>query len=297
MDRYWARLVFIVPCLFHAIGFILLLIVRRESKDYFHYWLLTSLSVSECLFSLSFLVRYLFESHYDVLYYTILISDAGIIIFIDLIMQLIVINRFLEIYVNIRYPTFWNVRKTKIAILICFILSLTTAVVLRFVKGKRLEALFPVLSLYLYPILSLVFLVSATITYGYIMKKIYWARKSQIIQLSSPPPSTSKEETTGIENEHDADRPVKRPSKSRPKSGLLLPTLLIVTYLVFRVAPVIFFFHHAVEGKFPTNLELMLTQGLVFLSLMSDVLIYVLIFPPIRNWLWKKVCNKTFCSA
>ena len=74
----------------------------------------------------------------------------------------------------------------------------------------------------------------------------------------------------------------------RTRKGLLLPSLLIMTYVLFRIGPVLMFFHHAVIDQFPTNVELFVAQGLIFVGLVSDAIIYLFAFRPIRRWMTRK---------
>ena len=265
------RFIFMIPALFHFVGILLLYNIRSLASHKTHFWHLTTLAISEMIYSITLTVRYLFTENLTVLYTIIIVSDAGVLIFIDLIMQLILLDRFLEIFLNIRYPVYWSVKKTNICILVCILLSIVPVLILILLYWLDLPTVFGVLAVYLYPFICFAFLLTSLLTYGYIIKNILHHLKN-----TNRVHSTVSRESNSV---------VEQRMRRRLRNSMILPTLLIVTYLAFRVSPSLLYFYRGLKRHFPTPIEIMIAQLLMFTALVSDALIYLFTYKPIHKFL------------
>ena len=122
---------------------------------------------------------------------------ALILIMYYLIMIYITIDRFLAIFLNIKYPLLWSPRKTAYLVLGSFsfscIIFIATSVSWAFYQWNASR----IYHVYIYPILATVFLASFLITYIYIFQKLRknWKEKkvlrTQLSQGGQPSYSSS----------------------------------------------------------------------------------------------------------
>ena len=130
------------------------------------------------------------------------------------LMTLITVDRLLEFKLNIKYPLYWTPRRTVLTIVIflvaSFIVFLFTFISNEFSRWNYQKMFF----LYLYTTHHVLFLILACFTYFIIFKKISNNRK-QIVQWVQNVKYNKNDKTTKI----------------------FLPTLIIVTFLLFDFIP------------------------------------------------------------
>ena len=140
-----------------------------------------------------------------------------------LIMIYITIDRFLVIFLNIKYPLLWPPRKAVYLVLGSFlfscIISIATSVIWAFYRWSASR----IYHLYIYPILAAVFLASFLTTYIYIFQKLRknW-REKKVLQTQLSQGSRISCSTAA-------------PGKSKFK--LYVPTLIIFTFAIFVIVP------------------------------------------------------------
>ena len=148
---------------------------------------------------------------------------ALILIMYYLIMIYITIDRFLVIFLNIKYPVLWSPRKAAYLVLGSFsfscIISFATSFSWAFYRWNASK----IYHVYIYPILAIVFLASFLITYIYIFQKLRknWREKKVLRTQLSQGSQTSCSAAA--------------PNKSKFK--LYAPTLIIFTFAIFVVVP------------------------------------------------------------
>lgn len=135
----------------------------------------------------------------------------------------ITIDRFLVIFLNIKYPVLWSPRKAAYLVLGSFsfscIISFATSFSWAFYRWNASK----IYHVYIYPILAIVFLASFLITYIYIFQKLRknWREKKVLrTQLSQ-----------GSQTSCSAAAP------NKSKFNLYTPTLIIFTFSIFVVVP------------------------------------------------------------
>ena len=142
------------------------------------------------------------------------------------VMAFITLDRFAEIKLNLKYSLYCNTKKTIIVLVIKFVISLSLFVILLSVhfitNGEWDYERF--LAIYLFPVFHGIFIISAVFVYSYIFTKL---RESQIAQLK-----VRRQLQLQI-NSFNSRNAVKL--KSKPK--LFVPSLIVLTFLVFSTLP------------------------------------------------------------
>ena len=132
-----------------------------------------------------------------------------------MIIILITLDRFLIFYCNIKYAFYWSKNKNRCVLILFGILStmsfapaLTVALQNPVYVGRTLVR-------YIYPPFEFVFIIVALLTYSY----IFLRHRDSIIM-----PKVRKDKNA-------------RDGESNSRFKLLVPSLIILTYLVFMIVP------------------------------------------------------------
>ena len=189
------------------------------------------------------------------------------------IMAMIEIDRFLEIYLNIYYQAHWSPKKTKIiltgALTICFLSFIPSFVA----DEKNPQTVGKMLIYYVVPILELVFFIIASCTYLYITKEVLRHRKN----------------TKRIQQQLQKNYIVVHHREPNNRFKLLVPTLIIVTFLLFTVSPNIIRLF-VVRGDI-SDTGYRIAFMFVSIGFIADALIYIFNFnvvrKGIRNIVWR----------
>ena len=99
---------------------------------------------------------------------------AGVSTMYILIMFLITVDRFIVIYLNIKYDILWSPKKTMIVLSVLIIVSSISLALTYLIGLKKVER---IRSLYVSPIIEAIFIVSASVIYFYIFKRVLQNRK------------------------------------------------------------------------------------------------------------------------
>ena len=128
-----------------------------------------------------------------------------------LLMIVITIDRFLIIYLNIKYPLYCTPRKIKIVVILilCFCLCFFFVFLSKYL-----------LYLFVYPVIQSVFLLTAILTYVYIYRQL---------KRSKEPNRNSVK--------HMKDSKKEPKSKERKRFNIFVPNLIILTFILFTVLP------------------------------------------------------------
>ena len=116
------------------------------------------------------------------------------------IMACIVVDRFLEIYLNIKYNVLWSSRNVNIVLLIgfaiCCLLFIPFIIMElknRYITGDTLSRLF-------YPVIELVFIIICSLSYFYIIRQVlsYKRNAKKLEKQSKRQKETAKLPITNI---------------------------------------------------------------------------------------------------
>lgn len=276
--------VYLLPFGLHFIGFALLL-TKSKNISSSQKILLVNLSISEMFTSSSGAISAMLLQRYgegNVAYQFSTIVFLTVIIPFYLIMFVLTMDRFAEVYLNIRYPLYWSAKRTRNTVVIAWLITLlhlvfTIIYVLSFDNASK--TLFIAYFTYVCPILDVAFVITAAMTYGYIMFAMH-KNKQRLTPSGSHEDRTNRATTERKRTFKNSKRP---PSIKR----LLLPSLLFTTYIVFFFVPdAVYFF--SLVGAFTSRNWLLSACHIAYgIGFCSDALIYVLL-----STKWKDVLRQ-----
>ena len=139
-----------------------------------------------------------------------------------LVMTLLTIERFLAIYLNIKYGLLCPFKKAKIALTVIFIICLFASIPGIVISLNNHVYVGRALVRYIYPAFEICFIVVAIFTYFYITKQIYKHRRN-------------REKLKRQLNQTKRFCHIKQSSSDRFR--IFVPTLIVVTFLFFTVFP------------------------------------------------------------
>ena len=263
-----------VGLIFHGVGFYLLLCLNSIKSNESQTIFLLNLSFCELLHLVLALVSTLlvkFASYVREGFYLYCINSTAAATAYYLLMIFMTLDRFFELYLNVKYPVYWSVGSTKILMAAIWCISTVIGIIFIILHHYNLVQFMVVTALYMFPPMSLLFLLIAGVTYGYIITKLIIANRHR----------------SSVSSEHTNNS-----SKNKRRirfSTLLLPSLLIGTFFIFMVVPDMLWFFHALKIIPVTN-----TQGatLVLLYLtgyICDATIYIFLKPSARRLLLRKL--------
>ena len=176
------NLTFAPAALLHLIGFCLLLKVRQRSAGQVRYWLILALSFTEFAYSACILMyRFLpFHAHIYI------ISNSVLLLMYASLMHLVLFDRFLEIYLHLRYETICTVERTKKLLLSIMLFLVISSIPQLVLLEKSIPSIFKFYMNYFWSTASISFLIFSVAVYGYIYVKLRRSRCSRIHVARQP---------------------------------------------------------------------------------------------------------------
>ena len=259
-----------LPMLLHSVGFILLCRVKCEVPN--QRAIAMNLAASETLYCMSGFIynvlRFVFPREGpEILYYVIVFLDISTFVNSRLVFVNIIVDCFLYIWLNIKYTMYVNTKRVRIAIITQGFLSVVSG--LTFVKLLKYQIIQDFLTFSYFNIsLDAVVVASAIIVYTYIFIKVNKITKEMRKQSNSV----------------NHDRKDKNVSH-RVWSKLTVPTLMVVTFILFNVNSAIM---NIVIKKQPSKNPSLPTASLVLelLGHCLEAFINVLLIKSIRDILF-----------
>lgn len=253
----------LIPISLHLLGIYLLSIVPKQNINATQRLLLLNLSIVTVSFLfctwLASLVHVLIPSnHFEFLEYISLVQLTGFSFVYYLAMICITADRFLEMYLNIKYALYWSGRHTlKLMYFIWFIgATFSSVMVILYYKWRINYTRY--CYIYFFPIIEAIFLAIALVTYSYIFERYY--KQLKILK----------------NRKKDFKNMLRR-------SPLLLISLIIATFVLFMIVPdMILFSYHYSNTPLP-NTVLLVTYILYTLTYTSDAVIYILLQKSVRK--------------
>lgn len=184
-----------------------------------------------------------------------------------LLMIVITIDRFLIIYLNIKYPLYCIPRKIVIVVvlILCSCLCFFFGFLSKYLSSQTWNP-YRILYLFVYPIIQSIFLLTAISTYIYIYRQL----------------KRNKEQShNSVQHMKDSKNNPK--SKVRKRFNIFVPNLIILTFVLFTVLPHIvwsikFWFGFNLPESASYFVALMIDLGLI-----ADPLIYVFNLESVRK--------------
>ena len=182
----------IIASLLHSFGFFALWSVKQHNPYLATQRLyLIHLSVAENAHSI-------FLAHYYALKLVgewkwrnyMMICVGGTFIWFLSILTMLTVDRFCTVYLHTRYLSFWTRRRTKMVLLVCFLISVT-ANVFFLLTLSNLDVTLVVFSTYLWFPLEVFFTLFLISIYAYIIRRVFYIHDSTIIPSKSASPQSA----------------------------------------------------------------------------------------------------------
>lgn len=274
----------------HATGFLLLFLARKSRLKPLQYLFLTNLSLSEMLYLIGLILRRcLFymkvETTSSIFYYSEIFFNTCVFSWYVLLLTLIAIDRFMEVYLHLRYHLFLSNRTAKIFLVAVFVISLFCMFVLLFIYDSYSD-LRKFNEIYFWPFYEIMFLGVALMTYGYLLKKIRDNKlktrriainlETSAIQLGSTKSNSNKEK-------------VIKTRTHKKHTWFLFPSVFVGSFILFWLIPDFVIFLSS-RAKFDLSevtwflLNLMYAFGMAI-----DAITYVIFSRHIRQFVRKYI--------
>ena len=184
------------------------------------------------------------------------------------IMFLITIDRFLEIYLNIKYRILWSPKKTMFILLFGVILSFF-ALIPSYVNGQPKTYSFTIT--YMFPVTEAIFVIVASSIYFYITKQVLRHRKK----------------TLRLRKQLQANNRISHQRETHNRFKLFVPTLIIATFILFMVGSNIL--------SLCGHLQQLNTEAIAFILIpigyIVDPIIYIFNLKPVRILFKSMICK------
>ena len=235
--------------------------------------LILNLSLSELIWSMleisKIAVKWYYGKHNTVTKHIDILELTGVTLVYFVSMIYITLDRFFKFYLNMKYKSIITRRRTIQVCIVTWILSSSSAicvVVLNNYNYKYKQIFY----IFVYPIVEALFLLSAGVTYGYIIY-IYQNQRKPSPENSAPLTHVS----------------------GRRKLKIYIPTLLVLTFLIFMIIPdIIYLVCIVVPDKEGSMVFLVTIWMLYMISLTCDAAIYIFLQRVVRQ----ELCNRVVAT-
>lgn len=292
---------YVLACVLHFTGIVLL---RKHSVDISETqkMLLINLSISEIL-SCSLALMQSLTYFYPQLMLTyvsinVLTPFCLFSYFAYLtIMTAIALDRFAKFYFNIRYSLYWSTRRTKYFLLIIWAMEFSVALLLFLYCYifKMFFNVYKILIAYILPIACAVTLTVFIFSYGYIIRVLFrhksiHSHQTRVSVKGNPNQTNGKDQTCTNISSLVLKARARFILKER-KKHLLLPTLLILTFIIFVMVPA--YLQMDLLFDFPfVNIDLYhVCVYVAYCGVLSDAVIYLLLSTKPGRIYLQKICR------
>ena len=276
----------VLNALFHLSGMYFLICLRHSTMNGSQRMFLLHLSLSESFLTFiemgKRIIYIITNSEHTMVteYMTVVQFSSAAMVYL-FIMIYLTVDRFFELYLNIRYPVYWSEKKTKRLLMVTWIVFVVLALILSLLYNYQSIDYKWLFYIYIWPITEAVFLAIAFWTYGYIIRKLYISNKStnalraSIHQLSI--------------NNNNAITPAVPNQPNLTKSAFYLPTLLILTFVLLQVVPDLTILLVVLSGNVVPDHVLTGVFMTYMVSILLDAIIYIFLSPYVKEMLIKKL--------
>ena len=253
----------LLPATLHAFGMILLALTPQERLGISNKMYYINLSLAEFLICSCGIAKR-FVSDRSVTITIILFQYCCGFVAMYLVMISLTVDRFLRVYLNIRFSLYWSDRKTLYMLLGMTLINVVAFTV--FATTSRDRFFF---DLYCFPLLDVLFVLISTITYTYIFLKIQSNRRTSHQRHNNNPPEMGQS------------------LRQFPKGKEFLSIfLLVISFFIFSVTPDIVYFYHFLNGvQIVGTWKEMLMTFMYGTSYTVDFFIYTFGSKPVRQTL------------
>lgn len=252
--------------------------------------LLINLSLSETCFMVCEVLKIAFKRYANIHHFVSIVQLTGFDSMYYFVMIYLTADRFFEMYLNLVYSLYWNGKRAQ-NLLVLWVISAGLATVAFLLNYFELQKYVRLCYVVICPIMEVIFLVVAIVTYGYIIRTswhLYRKNRKVLASCSSTTTTDCFTTSTGLSSADANHRGGKKqPSRRSFQRKLLLPSLLILTFVFFMFIPdVVLMFRYIRDLHGPSLDEWMsVVFTIYFLAFTADAVIYIFLFPVRRLFL------------
>lgn len=223
------------------------------------------------------------------------ISISGMYIWYIGLMTLLTMDRFLSVYLNLRYHIVCTLQRARLILFLLFVFSLTcTLVCLNIGTTIQVETVM----VYAWLVLDGIFLCIALLTYIYFFRKIKSNRRKEMATLPPPPYRESlltRQTPTIIDSQQLEPRTRKISTKIKKtiksmKRSFFTPSLLIGNFTIFWLLPdQIFFWLNMMHKRLVSPLLVGVLLNFYPFGILLDAVIYIFFQREILSLLRSKI--------
>ena len=276
-------LIHFLPISFHAYGMYLLYRYRNLYPNKSQYLYLFNLSLAEINFISCGMLSQFFESigvrRIHVWFLYVQYGPACLPYF--LVMIFMTIDRFMEVYLSIRYPLFWDQCYTKRLLTVLWTVTILLTFPLMHPRVGK-EWFIDVCYVYFYPFFEWAFFVTSLSIYFYIFKTMQKRKRIQpgrtIVRITSP----SINNLTAISRHIPTARTMgvkRRRQKKSSQHHIFVPAIIVLTFFVLIVVPdQLFMYSSVLEFKLKKPVLTYIYMSYI-VGMSCDALSYILLSP------------------
>lgn len=280
----------LLPLSLHSLGIYLLRKSRNSFSNKSQYHLLVHNSISQIIFIVfGILARIvLMCGDYKKAYISLCsIQYINSFLVCYFVMVFMTLERFFEVYLNIRYPIFWCEKYTKT--LLCTLWAVACILVFGVIFYPSLDEklLYKFCFLYFYPSLEFLLSFLSVFIYTYIFVKLHKTPLHSTTTTKEMTKNIQPEELQKVRSSMDNSNATKsliqlKNHKKKKTSHFYVPFLILVTYFLFIVVPdAIGFFICLLELEMIPAVKTYIYFSYLF-GISCDVFIYVLLYKSLR---------------
>ena len=287
---------YIIAALLHAVGLGLLSSVKHSptfsSVQRLFFFNISTCDILGCVLSISAKIVGLaapewWSANKNVMHR---IGISGMYIWYIGLMTLLTMDRFLTVYLNLRYRMVCTFHRARMTLLSLFVFSLACTLVC--VNVGTTEDIEYVM-LYAWLVLDGVFLCVALVTYIYFFRKIKRNRRYESVSLPSTFHESLNHKSSTTESKCRSRKfSFKKGGTSSLKRAFFTPSLLVGNFIVFWLLPdQIFFCLNIMRKRFVSPVLIGLLLNFYPFGILLDAVIYIFFQREIISLLKKKIQN------
>ena len=289
----WTSLIINITALILNIPGLIIIIKTRTNSSFtdiqkFHLVQISFVHVILSTLGIANILIYMYQGPYNKAYIT-LFNLQGFPLFIWYvgIMTSLTIDRFLSVYLSIRYHLYCTLKKYKICSA-CTILASFLSIVLCQILDQN--TILDIEIFFLWPSLGSIFLVTCLVTYIYFFKKARQLRRRIPVPETPVAPSLHSDShmvscllTDGAMAPDRGNKKTKSVVIMENLKAIFMPSLLIISYLICYIIPDQVIFWLRIADIQISDKVLMLLVCLYDLGSVCDALVYIFLQKDIRK--------------
>ena len=207
----------------HILALALLIRQKQNNVKGSQKLLLIALCVTELIYALVDIlghICYKLELDHRTIVFYVFNSTTMTFMYI-FIMTCIAVDRFLEIYLNIKYSLLWSSKKTKIILFVGLAICCFVPIPFIEIMLNNVFHIEDIIYRYIYPVFEIMFIIIFLCSYFYIIRQVLRYRRN----------------TRKLEKQLSRNSRGVHHKQSNNRFKLFLPTSIIVTFLIFMIGP------------------------------------------------------------